>query len=189
MVSMIMAVHLDLEISPQIFGKIQITLVFQQCCGFGMFIQDPRSWILPIPDLRYRIQKQQQKRGAKKKFVVIPFYVATKFTKLKIILVLKCWRKKVANFQRIQKLFTLKIVTKLSKICVWDPGSGKNLFQIMDPDLQHCVSGAWGKMIHEKNLKQKILWHCPSNPMPESSLSPSQGLWIWPLKSRNKLSE
>ncbi len=22
-------------------------------------------------------------------------------------------------------------------------------------------SGAWGKMIHEKNLKQKILWHCP----------------------------
>jgi hypothetical protein len=20
---------------------------------------------------------------------------------------------------------------------------------------------AWGKMIHEKNLKQKILWHCP----------------------------
>jgi hypothetical protein len=22
-------------------------------------------------------------------------------------------------------------------------------------------SGAWGKMIHEKNLKQKILWLCP----------------------------
>ncbi len=22
-------------------------------------------------------------------------------------------------------------------------------------------SGAWGKMIHEKNLKQKISWHCP----------------------------
>jgi hypothetical protein len=22
-------------------------------------------------------------------------------------------------------------------------------------------SVAWGKMIHEKNLKQKILWHCP----------------------------
>ncbi len=22
-------------------------------------------------------------------------------------------------------------------------------------------SGAWGKVIHEKNLKQKILWHCP----------------------------
>jgi hypothetical protein len=24
-------------------------------------------------------------------------------------------------------------------------------------------SGAWGKMIHEKNLKQKILQHCPFN--------------------------
>ncbi len=23
------------------------------------------------------------------------------------------------------------------------------------------LSGAWGKMIHERNLKQKILWHCP----------------------------
>jgi hypothetical protein len=22
-------------------------------------------------------------------------------------------------------------------------------------------SGAWGKMIHEKKLNQKILWHCP----------------------------
>jgi hypothetical protein len=24
-------------------------------------------------------------------------------------------------------------------------------------------SGAWGKMIHKKNLKKKILWHCPLN--------------------------
>ncbi len=24
-------------------------------------------------------------------------------------------------------------------------------------------SGAWGKAIHEKNLKQKISWHCPFN--------------------------
>jgi hypothetical protein len=22
-------------------------------------------------------------------------------------------------------------------------------------------SGAWGKLIHEKNQKSKILWHCP----------------------------
>jgi hypothetical protein len=41
-----------------------------------------------------RIQKQQQKKGAKKKFVVITFYVATNFTKFEIILVLKCRRKK-----------------------------------------------------------------------------------------------
>ncbi len=30
-----------------------------------------------------------------------------------------------ANFQRIIELFTQKIVTRLSKIWVWDPGSGK----------------------------------------------------------------
>ncbi len=25
------------------------------------------------------------------------------------------------------------------------------------------LSGAWGKLIHEKNQKQKISWHCPFN--------------------------
>jgi hypothetical protein len=24
-------------------------------------------------------------------------------------------------------------------------------------------SGAWGKLIHEKNMKLKISWHCPFN--------------------------
>jgi hypothetical protein len=41
-----------------------------------------------------------------------------------------------ANFQRIIELFTQKIVTKLSKIWVWDPGSGKNLFRIPDPGVK-----------------------------------------------------
>jgi hypothetical protein len=38
----------------------------------------------------------------------------------------------LANFQKIIELFNKKIVTKLSKIWVWDPGpgSGKNLFRI-----------------------------------------------------------
>jgi hypothetical protein len=35
------------------------------------------------------------------------------------MLMKKIW----ANFQRITELFTQKIVTKLSKIWVWDPGS------------------------------------------------------------------
>ena len=35
-------------------------------------------------------------------------------------------KKKIwANFQRIIELFAQKIVTKLSKVWVWDPGSGK----------------------------------------------------------------
>ena len=37
-----------------------------------------------------------------------------------------------ANFQRIIKLFTKKIVKKLWTIWSWDPGSGKNLFRIPD---------------------------------------------------------
>jgi hypothetical protein len=41
-----------------------------------------------------------------------------------------------ANFQGIIELFTQKIVTKLSKIWGWDPGSGNNLFRIPDPGVK-----------------------------------------------------
>jgi hypothetical protein len=47
-------------------------------------VADPDSDFYPS-----RIQKPQQKRGVKKKIFVIPFYLATNFTKFKIILVLK----------------------------------------------------------------------------------------------------
>ncbi len=61
-------------------------------------------------------------------------------------------KKKIwANFQRIIELFTQKIVTKLSKIWVWDPGSEIRKKPISDPgsrgpkgtgsrilDPQHC---------------------------------------------------
>jgi hypothetical protein len=48
-------------------------------------------------------------------------------------------KKKIwANFQRIVELFTQKIVTKLSKIWVWDPGS-----EIRDPE--NTYSGSRGK--------------------------------------------
>jgi hypothetical protein len=40
------------------------------------------------------------------------------------------------NFPRIIEVFTQKIVTKPSKIWVWDPGSGKNLFRIPDPGVK-----------------------------------------------------
>jgi hypothetical protein len=45
-----------------------------------------------IPDLGSRIPdpKIATKERVEKKFVIIPFYVATNFTKLYIILVLKC---------------------------------------------------------------------------------------------------
>jgi hypothetical protein len=43
---------------------------------------------------------------------------------------------KKKNFQRIIEPFTQTIVTKLSKIWLWDPGSGKNLFRIPDPGVK-----------------------------------------------------
>jgi hypothetical protein len=58
------------------------------------------------------------------------------------------------NFPRIIEVFTQKIVTKPSKIWVWDPGSeirdpektysgsriqGSKKHRIPDPDPQHCL--------------------------------------------------
>jgi hypothetical protein len=58
-----------------------------QCCGSRMFIPDPD--FLPIPD-RIQDPKTPTKERSEKKLVVVPFFVATNFTKLKIILFLKC---------------------------------------------------------------------------------------------------
>ncbi len=100
-------------------------------------IPDPDFYPSRIPDPKTATIE----RGEKKIFV-ITFYVATNFS------FSFEWPKKKnwANFQRIIELFTQKIVTKLSKIWIWDPGSGKNLFWIPDPgvkkapdpDPRHC---------------------------------------------------
>jgi hypothetical protein len=58
---------------------------YSQCCGSGMFIPDPDFYPSRIPD-----PKTATKERGEKKFDVIPFSVATNFTKLYIILVLKC---------------------------------------------------------------------------------------------------
>jgi hypothetical protein len=50
-----------------------------------MFIPDPDFYPSRIPD-----PETATKERGEKKFDVIPFYVATNFTKLYIILVLKC---------------------------------------------------------------------------------------------------
>jgi hypothetical protein len=83
-----------------------------------MFIPDPGS---RIPD-----PKTATKERGEKKIVVLPvsYFVATKITKLKIYINLELAKKKIwANSQRIIELSTQKIVVKLSKIWVWDPGS------------------------------------------------------------------
>jgi hypothetical protein len=68
-----------------------------------------------IPD-----SKTATKERGEKKLVVIPFFVTTNVTKLKIILFLKKGRRK--NFS------PKKLSLKLPKIWVWDPRSGKKPF-------------------------------------------------------------
>ncbi len=65
------------------------------------------------------------------------FLFSHKFHKIANYFSLEVLKKKIwANFQRIIELFTQKIVTKLSKIWIWDTGSGKNLFRIPDPGVK-----------------------------------------------------
>jgi hypothetical protein len=62
-----------------------------------------------------------------------------KYNKIKIYFIFEELKKNLWDYlQRIIELFTQTIVIKLSKIWVWDPGSGiwENLFRIPDP--QHC---------------------------------------------------
>jgi hypothetical protein len=55
-------------------------------------IPDPDFYPSRIPDLGSQNPdpKTATKERGEKKFVVIPFYAATNFTKLKIVVVLKC---------------------------------------------------------------------------------------------------
>ncbi len=103
-----------------------------------MFIPDPGSWFLPIPDPGSRIpdQKTATKERGEKKLDVKPFYVATKFNKIVNYFSFEVLKKKIwANFQRIIELFTKKIVKKLFKIWSWDPGS-----EIRDPEKTYSGS-------------------------------------------------
>ncbi len=98
-----------------------------------------RILIFTHPGSRIPDPKTATKERGGKKFDVIPFYVATNFTKSYIILVLKCWRKKIwANFQRIIEFFAQKLSLSSQKygFGIRDPGSGKNLFRIPDPGVK-----------------------------------------------------
>ncbi len=86
-----------------------------------MFIPDPGS-------------KNSNKREGWKKIWWHTFLCSHKFHKIVHYFSFEVLKKKIcANFKRIIELFAQKIVTKLSKVWVWDPGSGKNLFRIPDP--------------------------------------------------------
>jgi hypothetical protein len=96
-----------------------------------------------IPD-----PKTATKSEGWKKISCHTFSRSYKFHKIENYFIFKILKKKIwANFQRIIELFTQKIVTKLSKIWVWDPektysGSqiqGSKRHRISDTDPQHWI--------------------------------------------------
>ncbi len=115
-----------------------------QCCGSRMFIPDPGSWFLPIPDPGSRIpdpgSKNSNKRGSWKKISCHTFLCSHKFHKIVNYFSFEVVKKKIwANFQRIIELFTKKIVKKLIKIWSWDLGS-----EIRDPEKTYSRSRIQG---------------------------------------------
>ncbi len=75
-----------------------------------MFIPDPDFYPFRVPDLGSRIQKQQQKRGAKTFLSYL--FGNQKFHKIVNNFMFEMLKKKIwDNFQRIIELFTQKIVT------------------------------------------------------------------------------
>ncbi len=135
-----------------------------------------------IPDLGSRIHSN--KREGRKKFVALPFFVATKITKFKIILILNWWRKKdLGQFTKNYRTFYPKIVINLSKIWVWDPGSdfrdpektysgsgvqGSKRHRIPDPNPQHWPSVySMPPPLHSRPVnKEKPNLHPPPPPLP-----------------------
>jgi hypothetical protein len=99
-------------------------------------IPDPDFYPSRIPDPKTATKD----RGEKKNFFQTIF-CSHKFHKTQKYFIFDMLKQKFwPNFPRIIEVFTQKIVTKPSKIWVWDPGSGirdpgsgKNLFRIPDP--------------------------------------------------------
>jgi hypothetical protein len=130
---------------------------YSQCCGSGMFIRDvyPGSRILifthpgsRISDPGSWIQKQQQRRGVKIFFCHI-LLCSHQFHKIENYFSFEVLKKKIwAYFQRIIELFTQKIITKHSKIWVWDP----------DPEKTYSGSRIQGSKRHRIPHPDPQLW-------------------------------
>jgi hypothetical protein len=96
-----------------------------------MFISDPDFLPIPDPGSRIRDQKTSTKERGEK-FFCHTFFLATNFTKFKIILFLKCLRKKFGQFQFAPKNMGLGSGINLFRI----PFQGSKRHRIPDPDPQ-----------------------------------------------------
>ncbi len=86
-----------------------------------MFIQDPGSWFLSIPDPGSRIQQQHQKRRGKTFFLCRTMFCSHKYHKIVNSFIFE--QVKVFFLPKHYVLFTQKCFIKLTKIWGWDPGS------------------------------------------------------------------
>ncbi len=123
------------------------TLIYLISVAHPGFFPDPNTFIIPDPG-----SNNSNKRGGARK---------------------KIW----TNSPRITIHLTQNIVTKLSKLWVWDPGSGKNLSQIPDTGsrgkkgigsrIRICNTGSNGTW----RLSFDLLtgWPCPPAPLPQCS--------------------
>jgi hypothetical protein len=85
------------------------------CSLVTSVIPDPDFYPSRIPDL-----KRQQKRGVKKNSCHT-FSWSHKSHRIENYFIFEMLKEKIwANFQRVRELFTSKIVTKLSKVWIWD---------------------------------------------------------------------
>jgi hypothetical protein len=61
-----------------------------------------------------------------------------------------------ANFQRIIELFAQKVVTKFSKVCVWDPGSRSGIRKKPIPDPGSRGQKGTGSRIRIRNTGSRF---------------------------------
>ncbi len=96
---------------------VQLSVANPGCLSRILIFTHPGS---RIPDPKIATKE----RGEKKIFSYL--FCSHKFHKIEKYFIFEMLKKKIwASFQRIIELFIQKFVTKLLKIWVWDPGSGK----------------------------------------------------------------
>ncbi len=100
--------------------KLHFDAPKNQCCGSRMFIPDPGSWFLPIPDLGSRIpdlgSKNRNKREGWKK-ICYTFFCSHKFHKIVNYFIFEMLKKKLSQSSQ-------KYGFGIRKKPILDPGPG-----------------------------------------------------------------
>jgi hypothetical protein len=134
---------------------LAFNIVKWQCCGSGKFIPDPDFLLIPDPGFRIPDPKTSTKERGKKKFVVIPFFVATNFKKIENYFIFEMLKEKILpSSQRIVELLPNNLSLSSKKyrlgIGIRDPGSGS-------PTLKNGVKNHETVTLSDNEFKQESL--------------------------------